>query len=87
MNKEKGVGSHGQHTRKFPQNNNLNENKLDLARLNYGVITLIPKVQANEVKQYRPICVSNVILKIVTKMMTNRLTDLANLIVSKNQSA
>lgn len=53
----------------------LNINKLDLARLNYGVITLIPKVQeANSIKQYMPICVSNVILKIFTKMMVNRMT-------------
>lgn len=66
----------------------LNENKFDLARLNYGVINLIPKIQeANEVKQYRPICVSNVIFKIFTKMMSNRLTELADSIIGKNQSA
>lgn len=37
---------------------------LDIARLNYGV-TLIPKVQdANDVKQFRPICLLNVSFKI-----------------------
>lgn len=64
-----------------------NENKLDIARLNYGVISLIPKVQeANDIKQYRPICVSNVILKIFTKMMVNRMTMLADNIISRTQS-
>jgi len=35
----------------------LYEDQLDLKRLNYGVITLIPKLkEANTIKQYRPIC-------------------------------
>lgn len=34
---------------------------LDIKRLNYGVITLVPKMkQANTVKQFRPICLLNV---------------------------
>lgn len=66
----------------------LNMNKMDLARINYGVITLIPKVQeANNIRQYRPICVSNVILKIFTRMMVNRMTILANRIISRSRSA
>ena len=33
------------------------ENALDVARLNYGVITLIPKMNgAKKIQQYRPIC-------------------------------
>lgn len=35
----------------------LQEDCLDIKRLNYGVITLVPKVKdANNIKQYRPIC-------------------------------
>lgn len=65
-----------------------NSNKLDLARLNYGVITLIPKVQeANNIRQYRTICVSNVIFKIFTRMMMNRMTTLVDKIISRSQSA
>ena len=32
-------------------------NELELERLNYGVITLLPKIkEANKIHQYRPIC-------------------------------
>ena len=49
--------------------------QLDLSRLNYGVITLIPKVtDANNVKQFRPICLLNVSFKIFTRLMMDRLT-------------
>jgi hypothetical protein len=38
-----------------------NNNCLDLRRLNYGVITLVPKKkEANTIKQYKPICLLNV---------------------------
>jgi hypothetical protein len=48
---------------------------LDISRLNYGMITLIPKIkEANNVKQYRPICLPNVSFKIFTKLIMNRLT-------------
>ena len=39
--------------------------QLDIARLNYGVITLVPKVtDAKDVKQFRPICLLNMSFKI-----------------------
>jgi hypothetical protein len=48
---------------------------LDIARLNYGVITLVPKVKEdNNVKQYRPICLLNISFKIFTKLIMERLT-------------
>ena len=48
---------------------------LDIKRLYYGVITLVPKVKyANDVKQFRPICLLNVSFKIFTKLMMDRLT-------------
>ena len=46
---------------------------LNLFSLNFGIITLIPKVQeATKIQQYRPICVLNVSFKIFTKVATNR---------------
>ncbi|WVZ90520.1 hypothetical protein U9M48_036814 [Paspalum notatum var. saurae] len=51
------------------------EGDLGIQRLNYGVITLVPKIkEAREIKQYRPICLLNMDFKIFTKVLTNRLT-------------
>jgi hypothetical protein len=51
---------------------------LDIKRLNYGVITLVPKVQeANTIKQYRPICLLNVDYKGFTKVLIERLSPIA----------
>ena len=61
---------------------------LDIKRLNYGVITLIPKVKdANNVKLFRPICLLNVSFKIFTKLMMDRLSGFMDKIVSRNQTA
>lgn len=54
--------------------NDFYRENLDIARLNYGVITLIPKVlEAKNVKQFRPICLLNVSFKIFTKLIAERL--------------
>jgi len=56
--------------------------KLDIKRLNFGVITLVPKVrEANSIKQYRPICLLNVDFKCFTKVLNNRLVPIAQRIV------
>ena len=61
---------------------------LDIKRLNYGAITLIPKVkEANNIRQFRLICLLNVCFKIFTKMLVNRLTPLADKLISDNQTA
>ena len=61
---------------------------LPLFSLNFGVITLIPKVQeANEIQHYRPIWLLNVSFKIVTKVATNRLNMVADKIISPTQTA
>ena len=66
----------------------LREGHLDLFRLNYGVLTLIPKVKgATNIKQYRPICLLNIVYKIITKTLTLRLNKIANKIISPNQTA
>lgn len=62
--------------------------KLDLKRLNFGVTTLIPKLKdANNIWQYRPICLINVSFNILTKMMTSRLGDIAHKVISESQYA
>ena len=61
---------------------------LALNRLNFGNITLIPKVgDANRIQQYRPICLLNVSFKIFTKVATNRLVKVAHKIIRPSQTA
>jgi hypothetical protein len=63
------------------------EGHLDIKRLNFGVITLVPKlVEANTINQHRPICLLNVNYKIFTKVLTNRLVPVAKKIIRKNQT-
>lgn len=60
---------------------------LDIKRLNYGVITLIPKLKVvSSIRQFRPICLLNVSFKILTKLLANRLGVIANRIVNESQS-
>lgn len=62
---------------------NLHAGHLELWRLNYGVIILPPKVKpATTIKQFRPICVLNVIYKIITKALTLRLTIVVSKVIS-----
>ncbi|KAE8787553.1 Signal recognition particle 54 kDa protein, chloroplastic [Hordeum vulgare] len=61
---------------------------IDLHRLNYGIITLIPKVtRASDIRQFWPITVINVIFRILAKGFTNRVTPLADQITHPNQWA
>jgi hypothetical protein len=61
---------------------------LNLFSLNFGVISLIPKVpNATKIQQYRPIYVLNVSFKIFTKVGTNRLNRVAQKVVSPTQTA
>jgi len=63
------------------------KNKLDIRRLNYGVITLVPKTKdANTIKHFRPICLLNVDYKWFTKVLTNRLVPVTKRIIGKNQT-
>jgi hypothetical protein len=51
---------------------------LPLFRLNFGIITLLPKKEdASRIKQYRPIFLLNMIFKIFTKVGANRITGMA----------
>jgi hypothetical protein len=59
---------------------------LNIERLNYGLVTLIPKVpNAADIKAFRPICLLNVYYKIITKVLTNRLASCINKVVSESQ--
>uniref|UniRef100_J3LGX6 CCHC-type domain-containing protein n=1 Tax=Oryza brachyantha TaxID=4533 RepID=J3LGX6_ORYBR len=61
--------------------------ELDLKRLNYGVITLIPKCnEANSIRQFRLICVSNDCFKIISKVITNKISLIAFEIISHTQT-
>jgi hypothetical protein len=66
----------------------LHRGTLNLSRLNYGMISLIPKTkEANNIRQYRPIFLLNVDYKWFTKVLTMRLTPLAGKLISETQTA
>ena len=53
----------------------LYEGTLDVHRLNYGIITLLPKINgANKIQQFRPICLLRCPYKLITKVLDNRVT-------------
>lgn len=59
---------------------------LDLESINMGHITLIPKVASPAtVYEYKPITLLNCCLKIITKLLANRLQKVVLKIVHKNQ--
>jgi hypothetical protein len=61
---------------------------LPIHSINFGTIILIPKsLDSNSIQQYRPICLLNVSFKIFTKVLANRLTTVANKVISPTQSA
>jgi hypothetical protein len=65
----------------------LYENKLDVSRLNYGVITLLPKMaEANKSQQFRPICLLNCLYKWITKVLTIRLVPVAAKLIGAEQT-
>jgi hypothetical protein len=59
-----------------------------IARLNFGILSLIPKVPgADNIKQYIPIALINVIFKLVAKAFAIRLSLLAHRTISQSQTA
>lgn len=67
--------------------NDFHKGLIDIDRLNFGVITLIPKTKdAIQIQKFRPICLLNVSFKIITKMLMNRLNEVMAYIISKQQT-
>jgi hypothetical protein len=61
---------------------------VDIARLNFGILSLIPKVPgADNIKQYHLIALINVIFKIVAKAYAMRLSPVAHRVISFSQTA
>jgi hypothetical protein len=61
---------------------------LDIKRLNYDIITLLPKVKEPEkIQQFRPIRLLNCLYKWFTKCLTIRLEPVADRIIHKSQNA
>lgn len=62
--------------------------RLDLGRLNFGTITLLPKGEdADRIQRVRPICLMNDSLKVLTKGVYFRLSEVAEEIIDKTQTA
>lgn len=56
--------------------------------LNNNLITLIPKVAHPEtIGQFRPICLSNVLMKVITKVIANRLKPVMAKLVQPTQAS
>ena len=61
---------------------------LPLFKLNFGVITLLPKKEdASRIEQYRPICLLNVSFNFFTKVGTNRVSSIVHKVIEPTQSA
>ena len=64
------------------------EGRLDVHRLNYGIITLLPKISgANKIQQFRPIYLLRCPYKLITKVLDNRAAPFADVLFSKHQNA
>ena len=62
--------------------NVLQAEQLELFKLNFGEIILLPKIKdAQRIQQYMPICLLNVSFKIFTKVATIRLNSVADNVV------
>jgi hypothetical protein len=57
--------------------------RVDIARLNFGILTLIPKVHgADDIRMFRPIALINVIFKFVAKAYAICLSPIAHRTIS-----
>jgi hypothetical protein len=64
------------------------EGDLDLFRLNFAAITLIPKTEnADDIRSFRPISLLNCSFKIFSRVLTSSLENVCHKIIAKEQSA
>jgi hypothetical protein len=62
--------------------------ELDLYRLNFSLITVIPKERyARTLNKFRPISLLNCSYKIFTKFLTNRVAGVIDRLITSNQTA
>jgi hypothetical protein len=62
--------------------------RVDVARLNFGIISLIPKMKgADSIRQFRPIALINVIFTFLAKAYAMRLAPIAHRTIDRSQSA
>ena len=62
--------------------------KINLSRINYGVITLLPKGEdASLIQKFRPICLLQVLFKIITKTLTDRMGPVMEKLIDSSQNA
>jgi hypothetical protein len=62
--------------------------KLNISRINYGIITLLSKItEATKIQQYRPIYLLNFLYKLITKTLTLRIEKVADRLIHNNQTA
>jgi hypothetical protein len=60
---------------------------MDIKRINYGIITLLPKTKEdNKIQQFRPICLLNCIYKWFTKCLTLRMEPIVSRIIQRSQT-
>jgi hypothetical protein len=68
--------------------NDFHIHAIDLKRINYGIITLIPKgPDADIIQRYRQICLLQVLFKIFTKVLTIRAIPIMNKVIHPCQTA
>ena len=61
---------------------------VDISRLNFGILSLIPKVVGvDNIRQFRPITLINVPFKICSQATTSRLVPIAQRTISRTQTA
>jgi hypothetical protein len=66
--------------------NDFYNGNLKIERLNYRMVTLLPKVDnAADMKNFRPICLLNVCYKIISKVLNNRLAGCITNVISDSQ--
>jgi hypothetical protein len=59
---------------------------LPLFILNFGTVILLPKCrESTHIKQYRPICLLNISFNFFTKVATNRISQVAQKVISHSQ--
>jgi hypothetical protein len=61
---------------------------VNISRMNYGIITLLPKVSdATKIQHFRPICLVNCLYKLITKTLTLGFEHIADRLIHTNQTA